>query len=199
MTSEEQGDPVPSPVPAWLNAGRPVAKPFGRSTGEPSVAVLGGAMPPVGEIPVLTDVVATVPASYASDSSSAVVGGRTAPTVAPVTRGVSVSSFEEGWLFRGSATINGTCTIAGVYEGQILESNGGEASVVVSPTGVLTGDIRASNVSIMGRYSGTLDASGGRVELHTSSVISGHVRYGQLQVNGADLNATLERVPVRSK
>jgi cytoskeletal protein CcmA (bactofilin family) len=182
MSTDDKNLSASNAVPAWLNSGVPPAKPSVRSSGEPSVAVLGGAMPPLGDIPILTDVVAAAQ-----------------PVLVPSPKGVSVSTFEEGWLFRGKASINGTCTIAGIYEGQILEVEGGEATVVVSPTGVLTGDIRAANVSIMGRYSGTLDASGGRVELHASSVISGHVRYGQLQVNGADLNATLERVANRGK
>jgi cytoskeletal protein CcmA (bactofilin family) len=47
---------------------------------------------------------------------------------------------------------------------------------------------------VMGTCNGTIDASGGSVDLHAKSVVSGHIRYGQLQVNGADLNATLERV-----
>jgi cytoskeletal protein CcmA (bactofilin family) len=47
---------------------------------------------------------------------------------------------------------------------------------------------------VMGTCNGIIDASGGSVDLHAKSVVSGHIRYGQLQVNGADLNATLERV-----
>lgn len=193
MSSVEQNGIGSNAVPAWLNAG----KPAGRTSGEPSVAILGGAMPPLGDIPTLTEVV--VPPAAAVANPKPDQGRTNATSIKQNPKGVSVSSFEEGWQFRGKATINGTCTIACNYEGQILETEGGEATVVVSPSGVLTGDIRVTNVSVMGRYSGTLDASGGRVELHASAVISGHVRYGQLQVNGADLNASLERVPVRGK
>jgi cytoskeletal protein CcmA (bactofilin family) len=154
-----------------------------------SLVVLGGAMRPTGEIPTVTEVVTapTVGLAEANLSSSA------------IPQGVSVSSFEQGWEFKGKATINGTCTIAGFYEGQIQESEGGAATVIVTETGVLNGDIRATNVSVMGSYSGTLDASGGKVELHATSVVKGHVKYAKLQVNGADLNATLERVAERSK
>lgn len=193
MSTEEKGLLSSNAVPAWLNTDAPVVKPPGKPISEPSVAVLGGAMPPLGDIPVLTEVVAT-PHAVSDNFKKRPVQGLSATH-----KGLSVSTLEDGWVFRGKSTINGTCTIACVYEGQILENGGGEANVVVSPTGVLTGDIRATNVSVMGRYSGTLDASGGRVELHAGSIISGHVRYGQLQVNGADLNATLERVATRGK
>ena len=45
----------------------------------------------------------------------------------------------------------------------------------------------------MGACQGTVDASGGSVDLHPNSVVKWHIRYGQLQVNSAELNATLER------
>jgi len=37
-------------------------------------------------------------------------------------------------------------------------------------------------------------AAGGRVSLHDTASVSGRIRYTHLQVNGADLNAQLERV-----
>jgi hypothetical protein len=39
-----------------------------------------------------------------------------------------------------------------------------------------------------------LDSGQGEVSLHDSASVHGLVRYGRIQVNGADLNATLERV-----
>jgi hypothetical protein len=41
-----------------------------------------------------------------------------------------------------------------------------------------------------------LDSGEGEVALHDTASVHGLVRYGRIQVNGADLNATLERVAV---
>lgn len=161
----------------------------GNRPNDVSLVVLGGAMRPKGEIPTVTEVVTRSAAGLSAANVQSSTAGH----------GISISSFEQGWEFKGKASINGTCTIAGFYEGQIHESEGGSATVIVTETGVLNGDIRATNVSIMGHYTGSLDATGGKVELHATSVIKGHVKYAKLQVNGADLNATLERVAERSK
>jgi hypothetical protein len=50
----------------------------------------------------------------------------------------------------------------------------------------------------MGHTEGILDAGQGEVSLHDTADVHGVVRYGRIQVNGANLNATLERaVPPR--
>jgi Polymer-forming cytoskeletal len=90
-----------------------------------------------------------------------------ASSVAVAVKTGKLCMIEEGITFTGNVALQGTCTI---------------------------GDIFSHKVSVMGTCSGTIDASGGSVDLHAKSVVSGHIRYGQLQVNGADLNATLERV-----
>jgi cytoskeletal protein CcmA (bactofilin family) len=64
----------------------------------------------------------------------------------------------------------------------------------VTESGRVKGDISADKISVMGQTDGLLDAGSGQVTLHDVSVVKGHVRYGRIQVNGADLNATLERV-----
>ena len=79
------------------------------------------------------------------------------------------------------------------------EKASGELQVVISESGEVEGDIFASKVSVMGACQGTVDASGGSVDLHPNSVVKGHIRYGQLQVNGAELNATLERCTEKSR
>lgn len=151
-------------------------------------------MPPLGNIPLLTDEIVLSPNANASKVAEHDIFS--IPDV--LNNGlVTVSSLDSGWIFRGKALISGGCTIACQFDGAIEEVFGSSASVIITETGIVNADIIASSVSIMGNYSGNLDASGGKVELHSSSVIAGHVKYGQLQVNGADLNATLERVPSR--
>lgn len=104
-----------------------------------------------------------------------------------------VSTVGEGLSFVGSARIEGSLTIAGEVQGDI-ELQGGTGHVTITQTGTVVGDIRARNISVLGQAVGTLDASGGRVSLHDTASVSGRIRYTHLQVNGADLNAQLERV-----
>ena len=49
----------------------------------------------------------------------------------------------------------------------------------------------------MDHTDGILDSGEGEVALHDTASVHGLVRYGRIQVNGADLNATLERVNVK--
>ena len=138
---------------------------------------LGAAMPDSGAIPVLTET------SNFQQS------------------GISVKRcmIESGLSFTGTVTADGTCTIAGHLIGNMHEKASGELQVVISETGEVEGDIFASKVSVMGACQGTVDASCGSVDLHPNSVVKGHIRYGQLQVNGAELNATLERCTEKSR
>ncbi|MBP6088544.1 MAG: polymer-forming cytoskeletal protein [Polaromonas sp.] len=138
---------------------------------------LGAAMPDSGAIPVLTET------SNFQQS------------------GISVKRcmIESGLSFTGTVTADGTCTIAGHLIGNMHEKASGELQVVISESGEVEGDIFASKVSVMGACQGTVDASGGSVDLHPNSVVKGHIRYGQLQVNGAELNATLERCTEKSR
>ena len=138
---------------------------------------LGAAMPDSGAIPVLTET------SNFQQS------------------GISVKRcmIESGLSFTGTVTADGTCTIAGHLIGNMHEKASGELQVVISESGEVEGDIFASKVSVMGACQGTVDASCGSVDLHPNSVVKGHIRYGQLQVNGAELNATLERCTEKSR
>lgn len=103
----------------------------------------------------------------------------------------------DGLRFVGNAVLCSTCSISGHVQGDLKQSRGMQTAVVVTETGHVIGDIVAHQISVMGCTEGTLDAAGGSVSLHNSASVAGHVRYSRIQVNGADLNATLERVLVK--
>jgi cytoskeletal protein CcmA (bactofilin family) len=102
------------------------------------------------------------------------------------------------WQFEGQARIQGSLSVAGHVQGGLevapLPDVPASGEVRVAASGVVEGRIRAASISVHGRVEGELDAAGGRVALHDSAVVNGHVRYTHLQVNGADLNGRLERV-----
>jgi cytoskeletal protein CcmA (bactofilin family) len=103
----------------------------------------------------------------------------------------------EGVNFVGNAQLIGLCSIGGKVEGNLIQSAGQSITVIVAESGYVKGDIVADNISVMGQTDGLLDAGGGSVALHDASRVSGHVRYNRLQVNGADLNATLEKAATK--
>jgi cytoskeletal protein CcmA (bactofilin family) len=154
--------------------------------GQPAQTALGQAMPDVLKTPVLTQV-------ETSDVVSNVVND-VVSTEAATSKAGKLCMIEEGVTFTGNVALQGTCTIAGQVVGNLKEQAGATSQIVITETGSVKGDIFSHKVSVMGASNGTIDASGGSVELHAKSVVTGHIRYGQLQVNGADLNATLERV-----
>lgn len=146
------------------------------------LTALGSAMPEVNKAPVLTQVETL---SQTADSDLAAGASSKADKLCMI---------EEGLTFTGNVTLQGPCTIAGDIVGNLREQANANSQIVITETGSVEGDIFSHKVSVMGCYNGTIDASGGSVDLHAKSVVSGHIRYGQLQVNGSDLNATLERV-----
>lgn len=123
------------------------------------------------------------------------------PTLLPNAQAVAMqdsgierqSLIAEGVNFVGNAQLSGVCSVGGHVDGNLMQSPGYNITVIVTESGYVKGDIVASNISIMGHTDGLLDATGGSVTLHDASRVSGHVRYNRLQVNGADLNATLEK------
>lgn len=159
--------------------------------GQPAQTALGQAMPDVLKTPVLTE----ISQAETNDISHVEKKGNSelAPNVAASKAG-KLCMIEEGMTFTGNVMLQGTCTIAGQVVGNLKEQAGATGQIVITETGSVKGDINSSKVSVMGASNGTIDASGGSVELHAKSIVTGHIRYGQLQVNGADLNATLERV-----
>jgi cytoskeletal protein CcmA (bactofilin family) len=104
------------------------------------------------------------------------------------------STLAQGLSFTGSAKIAGSVTVAGAVQGNLLVQGAPDGHVTIAQTGTVLGDITAPNITVLGQTVGLLDAPGGRVSLHATSSVSGRIRYAQLQVNGADLNAQLERV-----
>lgn len=104
------------------------------------------------------------------------------------------SMLAEGIHFVGNAVLRGPFSVAGQVDGNLTQADGIQVSVVVTETGRVKGDITAHKISVMGHTDGVLDSGQGEVSLHDSASVHGLVRYGRIQVNGADLNATLERV-----
>ena len=107
------------------------------------------------------------------------------------------SMIAEGLHFVGRALLKGPCSVAGHVEGNLTQAGDAVVAVVVTETGRVLGDITAQKISVMGRTEGILDAGPGEVALHDTASVHGLVRYGRIQVNGADLNATLERVAIQ--
>lgn len=107
------------------------------------------------------------------------------------------SMLAEGLHFVGNALLRGPFSVAGQVDGNLTQAEGVQVSVVVTETGRVKGDIIAHKISVMGHTDGVLDSGPGEVSLHASASVHGLVRYGRIQVNGADLNATLERVAPR--
>ena len=105
-----------------------------------------------------------------------------------------MSKLADGLRFEGNALLRGSCSVGGEFIGNLTQPPDAAAYVVVTETGRVTGDITAHKISVMGHTDGVLDAGQGEVTLHDSASVKGLVRYGRIQVNGADLNATLERV-----
>ncbi|WP_372658667.1 polymer-forming cytoskeletal protein [Hydrogenophaga sp.] len=104
------------------------------------------------------------------------------------------SMVAEGMRFVGNAELRGPCSVAGHVEGNLTQAPNASVAVVVTETGRVKGDITAQKISVMGHTDGILDSGQGEVSLHDTASVHGLVRYGRIQVNGADLNATLERV-----
>lgn len=111
--------------------------------------------------------------------------------------GETRSLLAEGMQFVGNAELRGPCSVAGEVEGNLTQAPGAMVSVVVAETGRVKGDITAQKISVMGHTHGVLDSGEGEVALHDTASVHGLVRYGRIQVNGADLNATLERVATK--
>lgn len=104
------------------------------------------------------------------------------------------SMLADGIHFVGNALLRGPFSVSGQIDGNLTQAEGTQVSVVVTETGRVKGDITAHKISVMGHTDGVLDSGQGEVSLHDSASVHGLVRYGRIQVNGADLNATLERV-----
>ncbi len=168
----------------WLNVVEPSA-PLPPEASAPGTATLevdlGEALPPANStaVPLLS------PVHHADDVP-------VVPVSAPAGEAPH-SMLAEGLHFVGNALLQGPCTVACHVEGNLTAAPGCAVSVVVTETGRLMGDVTAQKISVMGHADGLLDAGQGEVVLYETASVHGLVRYGRIQVNGADLNATLER------
>lgn len=154
---------------------------LGPSSPPPMEVDVGKAMPPSrpSQLPVLQ-----------SEGSSPELNEGLEP-------GQARSMVAEGMHFVGNAELRGPCSVAGAVEGNLKQATGALVAVVVTETGRVKGDITAQKISVMGHTDGVLDSGEGEVSLHDTASVHGLVRYGRIQVNGADLNATLERVNMK--
>lgn len=109
------------------------------------------------------------------------------------------SLLADGMHFVGNAILRGPFSVSGQVDGNLQQAYDTLTSVVVTETGRVKGDITAHKISVMGHTEGILDSGQGEVSLHDTADVHGLVRYGRIQVNGASLNATLERVAPSSK
>jgi cytoskeletal protein CcmA (bactofilin family) len=145
----------------------------GQPAAEVPAIALGQTMPDVDRVPTLQPAMQALPVAGLAQRHSTLAAGLS---------------------FTGAARIVGSITVAGEVQGDLRLEQSPEGHVTITETGTVVGDINAPNIAVMGQAVGLLDASGGRVTLHESASVSGRIRYTHLQVNGADLNAQLERV-----
>ncbi|MBQ0957394.1 polymer-forming cytoskeletal protein [Ideonella sp. 4Y11] len=145
----------------------------GQPAAEVPAIALGQTMPDVDRVPTLQPAVQALPSNDLASRHSTLASGLS---------------------FTGAARIVGSITVAGEVQGDLRLEQSPDGHVTITETGTVVGDISAPNIAVMGQAVGLLDASGGRVTLHESASVSGRIRYTHLQVNGADLNAQLERV-----
>lgn len=152
---------------------------------------------PAGELPqsIEVDVGRAMPPTMAQALPTLAAEAPAGPPVDATEANLVRSLLAEGLHFIGNAVLRGPCSVAGQVDGNLSQAPGVQVSVVVTETGRVKGDITAHKISVMGHTDGLLDSGEGEVSLHDSASVHGLVRYGRIQVNGADLNATLERVP----
>ncbi|MBN8487121.1 MAG: polymer-forming cytoskeletal protein [Burkholderiales bacterium] len=155
------------------NTALPPSDDTGLPAAEVPAIALGQTMPDVDRVPTLQPAMQALPAADVAQRHSTLANGLS---------------------FTGAARIVGSITVAGEVQGDLRLEQSPDGHVTITETGTVVGDISAPNIAVMGQAVGLLDASGGRVTLHESASVSGRIRYTHLQVNGADLNAQLERV-----
>lgn len=176
MENHEMND-APAPYDGSENYNEPGYNPA--DSAQTLEVAVGNAMPPSqpGHLPLLQTA--------------------TLPDVAGLETGQGRSMVAEGMHFVGNALLRGPCSVAGLVQGNLTQAHDAVVAVVVTETGCVQGDITAQKISVMGRTDGILDSGQGEVALHDTASVHGLVRYGRIQVNGADLNATLERVAIQ--
>ena len=116
--------------------------------------------------------------------------------------GRSVESFESiiGKSLRidGSLVISQGVRIDGVLNGNVFQEDGKVATVAISETGTVNGNIQAQHVIVSGHVNGNV-YSLDRVELLASAVIEGEITYGSIGIEvGAKILGKLNQVSAQN-
>jgi cytoskeletal protein CcmA (bactofilin family) len=89
--------------------------------------------------------------------------------------------------------------IAGTLQGNISEATNGQGTLVIDRAGALLGDIKYSNLIVIGRIEGSIEVAG-RIEVYPSAVILGNIRYKQINIHpDAKVNGVLSCVDLDVK
>jgi len=93
----------------------------------------------------------------------------------------SVTLVAAGTEIVGNLRFGHQLYINGRVDGDVTATEGSEATVVISETGSVRGDIRVPNVVISGRVEGNVFAAG-RVELAAKAQVRGNVHYRLMEM-----------------
>lgn len=98
----------------------------------------------------------------------------------------------------GNITFSKSVRIDGILNGNILQSDGSQATIAVAQGAVVTGDIRAQHAIISGHVIGNIFSSE-RVELLSTSHIDGDITYGSIGMDvGAQVIGRLTQIELLS-
>lgn len=81
----------------------------------------------------------------------------------------------------GNVTFSGALQVDGIVRGDIQSTGAETASLTVSETGQVIGEIRVPRVVVSGSVSGSIHAVD-RVELRPQARIAGDIRYGTIEI-----------------
>jgi cytoskeletal protein CcmA (bactofilin family) len=103
----------------------------------------------------------------------------------------AVTLVAAGTEINGDLRFDNQLYLNGRVVGNISAPEGGQATVIVSDTGSVTGDIRVPNVVISGRVEGNVHAAG-RIELGARARVIGNVHYRLMEMQlGAQVEGQL--------
>jgi len=100
----------------------------------------------------------------------------------------AVTLIAKGSEIVGNLTFADQLYVNGRIIGDVLAKADADATVVISDTGLVVGDIRAPNVMISGRVEGNVHAAQ-RIELGSGSQVQGNVHYRLMEM---ELGALVE-------
>lgn len=110
------------------------------------------------------------------------------------------SDVEFETIIGGSLTLKGDLEISkpirvdGTVIGNICQTENQTATIVISDTAIVTGDIRAQHIIISGKITGNIFAEE-RLELLSKAHVNGNLQYGTIGIAvGATINGNLNQV-----